>query len=170
MNGYHCFNFIEKIYGLDSIKNCQIFTLIYHSIFPTGRCMTFRGRCKKSQGWCKTIWGGGIAHLPTKSGQCKNTLPNFFILHLSGFIAADNKDNGTWTQLWLVTDYHRNGSLCDYLTNVKELNINSMLSMATSIASGLAHLHMEVRGTQGKPAIAHRDLKSRNILVKNDGK
>jgi serine/threonine protein kinase len=89
---------------------------------------------------------------------------------LSGFIAADKKNNGTWTQLWLVTDYHRNGSLCDYLTNVKELNINSMLSMATSIASGLAHLHMEVRGTQGKPAIAHRDLKSRNILVKNDGK
>ena len=23
-------------------------------------------------------------------------------------------DNGTWTQLWLVTDYHENGSLFDY--------------------------------------------------------
>ena len=92
------------------------------------------------------------------------------IFHLLGFIAADNKDNGTWTQLWLVTDYHKNGSLCDYLTNVSELNIDSMLDMAISIASGLAHLHMEVHGTRGKPAIAHRDLKSRNILVKNDGK
>ncbi|XP_028402960.1 TGF-beta receptor type-1-like [Dendronephthya gigantea] len=89
--------------------------------------------------------------------------------NILGFIAADNKDNGTWTQLWLVTDYHKNGSLCDYLTNVKELNVNSMLNMAISVASGLTHLHMEVRGTKGKPAIAHRDLKSRNILVKNDG-
>uniref|UniRef100_A0A3Q4C141 receptor protein serine/threonine kinase n=1 Tax=Mola mola TaxID=94237 RepID=A0A3Q4C141_MOLML len=55
--------------------------------------------------------------------------------NILGFIAADNKDNGTWTQLWLV---------------------------------GLAHLHMEILGTQGKPGIAHRDLKSKNILVKKN--
>ena len=132
--------------------------------------MTFRGRCKIISRVVQNDLGGGGCAPPHKIRPCKNTLPNFFILHLSGFIAADNKDNGTWTQLWLVTDYHRNGSLCDYLTNVKELNINSMLSMTTSIASGLTHLHMEVHGTRGKPAIAHRDLKSRNILVKNDGK
>ncbi len=41
--------------------------------------------------------------------------------------------------------------------------------MAISIATGLAHLHMEIVGTQGKPAIAHRDLKSKNILVKSNG-
>ena len=41
-----------------------------------------------------------------------------------------------------------------------------MLKMAQSIATGLAHLHMEILGTQGKPAIAHRDLKSKNILVR----
>ena len=35
--------------------------------------------------------------------------------NILGFIAADNKDNGTWTQLWLVTDYHEHGSLFDYL-------------------------------------------------------
>ena len=40
--------------------------------------------------------------------------------------------------------------------------------MAMSIATGLTHLHLEISGTQGKPAIAHRDLKSRNILVKKD--
>jgi len=44
-----------------------------------------------------------------------------------------------------------------------------MLILALSAASGLAHLHMEITGTMGKPAIAHRDLKSRNILVKNNG-
>jgi hypothetical protein len=40
--------------------------------------------------------------------------------------------------------------------------------MALSIATGLNHLHMPIVGTQGKPAIAHRDLKTKNILVKKD--
>ena len=44
----------------------------------------------------------------------------------------------------------------------------TMLEMALSIATGLTHLHLETLGTQGKPAIAHRDLKSRNILVKKE--
>ena len=43
-----------------------------------------------------------------------------------------------------------------------------MLNMALSIATGLAHLHMNIVGTRGKPAIAHRDLKSKNILVKKN--
>lgn len=84
-------------------------------------------------------------------------------------MAADNKDNGAWTQLWLVTDYLERGSLYDYLQLVT-LDVESMLKMAVSIASGLAHLHIEIVGTQGKPAIAHRDLKSKNILVKRNGK
>lgn len=87
---------------------------------------------------------------------------------LSGFVAADNKDNGAWTQLWLVTDYLEKGSLYDYLQLVT-LDVQSMLKLAVSIASGLAHLHIEIVGTQGKPAIAHRDLKSKNILVKRNG-
>ncbi|XP_060652501.1 TGF-beta receptor type-1 isoform X3 [Drosophila nasuta] len=87
--------------------------------------------------------------------------------NILGFIAADNKDNGTWTQLWLVTDYHENGSLFDYLTT-HTVDTNTMLNMALSIATGLAHLHMDIVGTRGKPAIAHRDLKSKNILVKTN--
>lgn len=43
-----------------------------------------------------------------------------------------------------------------------------MLLMALSIATGLAHLHMDIVGTKGKPAIAHRDLKTKNILVKTN--
>ncbi|XP_076387661.1 TGF-beta receptor type-1 babo isoform X4 [Megachile rotundata] len=88
--------------------------------------------------------------------------------NILGFIAADNKDNGTWTQLWLITDYHEKGSLFDYL-NVSTVDTNGMIRMALSITTGLAHLHMEIVGTQGKPAIAHRDLKSKNILVKTNG-
>ncbi|KAM8829633.1 LOW QUALITY PROTEIN: activin A receptor type 1Ba [Synchiropus picturatus] len=88
--------------------------------------------------------------------------------NILGFIAADNKDNGTWTQLWLVSDYHELGSLFDYL-NRYSVTIEGMIKLALSAASGLAHLHMEILGTQGKPGIAHRDLKSKNILVKKNG-
>lgn len=40
------------------------------------------------------------------------------------------------------------------------------MTAALSTISGLLHLHTEIFGTQGKPAIAHRDIKSKNILVK----
>ena len=36
--------------------------------------------------------------------------------NILGFIAADNKDNGQWTELWLITDYHERGSIYDYLS------------------------------------------------------
>ncbi|XP_051865677.1 activin receptor type-1B-like isoform X1 [Pristis pectinata] len=88
--------------------------------------------------------------------------------NILGFIAADNKDNGTWTQLWLVSDYHEHGSLFDYL-NKYTVTVEGLIKLALSAVSGLAHLHMEIVGTQGKPGIAHRDLKSKNILVKKNG-
>lgn len=58
-------------------------------------------------------------------------------------------DNGTWTQLWLVSDYHEHGSLFDYL-NRYTVTVEGMIKLSLSIASGLAHLHMEIVGTQGK--------------------
>ncbi|CAG9788501.1 unnamed protein product [Diatraea saccharalis] len=85
-----------------------------------------------------------------------------------GFIAADIKGTGSWTQMLLITDYHENGSLHDYLQTVA-LDPASLVEMAYSIVSGLAHLHMDIFGTKGKPAIAHRDIKSKNILVKRNG-
>lgn len=61
-------------------------------------------------------------------------------------------DNGTWTQLWLVSDYHEHGSLFDYL-NRYTVTIEGMIKLALSAASGLAHLHMEIVGTQGKSEV-----------------
>ncbi|XP_047737705.1 TGF-beta receptor type-1 [Hyalella azteca] len=89
--------------------------------------------------------------------------------NILGFIAADNKDNGTWTQLWLVAEFHPHGSLFDFLLR-GPIDPASLVRMAHSIATGLAHLHMDIMGgTEGKPAIAHRDLKSKNILVRSNG-
>lgn len=92
--------------------------------------------------------------------------PSFCLF--AGFIAADIKGTGSWTQLYLITDYHENGSLYDYLKSTT-LDNKAMLRLAYSSVSGLCHLHTEIFGTQGKPAIAHRDLKSKNILVKRNG-
>ncbi|XP_023935564.1 bone morphogenetic protein receptor type-1B isoform X2 [Bicyclus anynana] len=88
--------------------------------------------------------------------------------NILGFIAADIKGTGSWTQMLLITDYHENGSLHDYLQTVV-LDTQGLMTMAYSIVSGLAHLHMDIFGTKGKPAIAHRDIKSKNILVKRNG-
>lgn len=88
--------------------------------------------------------------------------------NILGFIAADIKGTGSWTQLYLITDYHENGSLYDYLKSTT-LDTKAMLKLAYSSVSGLCHLHTEIFGTKGKPAIAHRDLKSKNILVKKNG-
>lgn len=91
-----------------------------------------------------------------------------FFIPSPGFIAADIKGTGSWTQLYLITDYHENGSLYDYLKS-NTLDVKALLKLAYSSISGLCHLHTEIYGTQGKPAIAHRDLKSKNILVKKNG-
>lgn len=84
-----------------------------------------------------------------------------------GFIASDMTSRNSSTQLWLITHYHENGSLYDYLQRTA-LDVETCLGLASSIICGLVHLHVEIFGTQGKPAIAHRDLKSRNILVKSN--
>lgn len=87
--------------------------------------------------------------------------------NILGFIAADIKGTGSWTQMLLITDYHERGSLHDFLQK-NVLNPRMLKNLALSLASGLAHLHTEIFGTPGKPAIAHRDIKSKNILVKNN--
>ncbi|ELK27111.1 Bone morphogenetic protein receptor type-1A [Myotis davidii] len=88
--------------------------------------------------------------------------------NILGFIAADIKGTGSWTQLYLITDYHEHGSLYDFL-KCTTLDTRALLKLAYSAACGLCHLHTEIYGTQGKPAIAHRDLKSKNVLIKKNG-
>lgn len=87
--------------------------------------------------------------------------------NILGFIAADIRGTGGTTSMLLITDYHTIGSLYDFLKNY-ELTEEQLLRLGLSAASGLAHLHLEIHGHRGKPAIAHRDIKSRNILVKQN--
>lgn len=59
-------------------------------------------------------------------------------------------DNGTLTQLLLVTEYHEKGSLYDHLNQVQNLDIPTMIVICHTIACGLSHLHMEIFGKQGE--------------------
>nr|ALR88679.1 activin receptor type I-like mw [Saccoglossus kowalevskii] len=87
--------------------------------------------------------------------------------NILGFIASDMCSRHSCTQLWLIAHYHEHGSLYDYL-NRNTIDVDVMLQFMLSAVSGLVHLHTEIFGTQGKPAIAHRDIKSKNILVKKN--
>ncbi|EDV20963.1 uncharacterized protein TRIADDRAFT_3190, partial [Trichoplax adhaerens] len=74
-------------------------------------------------------------------------------------------------EYWIVTEFHCQGSLHGFLKD-NALDWNAAIKMARSIAEGLAYLHWEGIGTDGelsKPSIAHRDFKSKNVLVKSDG-
>ncbi|XP_073840824.1 kinase protein wishful thinking [Musca autumnalis] len=60
------------------------------------------------------------------------------------------------------------GCLQDWLIP-NTLNFETFCGMVKSITRGLSHLHTELRrGEEHKPCIAHRDLNTRNILVKSD--
>ncbi|XP_049955024.1 bone morphogenetic protein receptor type-2 isoform X2 [Schistocerca serialis cubense] len=68
----------------------------------------------------------------------------------------------------LVLSYATNGCLQDYLRS-NLVDWNCLCRMALSVAKGLAHLHTDIRkGDKFKPCVTHRDLNSRNILVKAD--
>lgn len=87
--------------------------------------------------------------------------------HVLGFIAADIRTIGTESKLLLITEYHKYGSLFDFLQNFT-YDYRILLRLAYTTVSGLSYLHREIYGMKGKPPIAHRDIKSRNILVKSN--
>ena len=72
------------------------------------------------------------------------------------------------TQYWVVTEYHKLGSLCAFL-EANTLTTVQVEEMARSIARGLNFLHQEVKNVnRGKPALAHCDMKTTNILLKDE--
>lgn len=88
--------------------------------------------------------------------------------NILGYIGSDMTSYNSSTQLWVLTHYYPLGSLYDHLIRTA-LSHHDMAIICLSIANGLVHLHNEIFGTEGKPAIAHRDLKSKNILVRENG-
>ncbi|VEL32807.1 unnamed protein product [Protopolystoma xenopodis] len=88
--------------------------------------------------------------------------------NLLAYYASDMISINGCTQLWLITAYHPRGCLHNYLM-ANSISLIEGLRLARSAAAGLAFLHAEITGLQSKPSIAHRDIKSKNILVREDG-
>ncbi|KAG7474279.1 TGF-beta receptor type-2-like [Solea senegalensis] len=87
------------------------------------------------------------------------------ILH---FLTAEERK--VEKQYWLITAFHPRGNLQEYLTH-HVISWEELQVLGSSLARGVAHLHSD-RLLCGRPKSfvpeAHRDLKSSNILVKND--
>ncbi|KAL3874147.1 hypothetical protein ACJMK2_037198 [Sinanodonta woodiana] len=83
------------------------------------------------------------------------------------YYASDVCSRQSFTQLWLVVQYHKEGSLYNFLQS-NPVTYRQMVIMCHSIAAGLVYLHQDIVGCPGKPAIVHRDMKSKNVLVKDD--
>lgn len=139
---------------------------------------------KKAQGRFGTVWKAqmkpeevAVKIFPMADKQSWMTEQEIFKLpqmkhkNILQFIGADKFPEGGETKLWLITAYHPNGSLCDYLKS-HTVTWDELCKIAESMARGLMHLHEEIpatsKGDRIKPAIAHRDFKSKNVLLKND--
>nr|XP_006815858.1 PREDICTED: TGF-beta receptor type-2 [Saccoglossus kowalevskii] len=90
--------------------------------------------------------------------------------HILEYITSRENINGTPQQHWIITAYHEHGSLRDYLTKYV-ISWNELCTMGKTLMSGLAQLHSYSTGQDYIPKIpvAHRDMKSSNVLVKCDG-
>jgi len=89
--------------------------------------------------------------------------------NILGFIASDIMDNtaNQEIQRLIITDYQPYGSLYDFLL-AHSFDYRILFRLAYSAISGLSYIHRVVTGSREKPAIAHRDITSKNILVKEN--
>lgn len=88
------------------------------------------------------------------------------------YIATESRGSGYQSELFMITEYYPLGSLCVYLRNHR-VSWEQACCMVRSLAKGLAHLHSEwYTNSAGilaeKYAVAHRDVKSANVLVRSD--
>uniref|UniRef100_A0A3B3H3Q4 Serine/threonine-protein kinase receptor n=1 Tax=Oryzias latipes TaxID=8090 RepID=A0A3B3H3Q4_ORYLA len=93
--------------------------------------------------------------------------------NLVQFLAAEERSlpSDTLRTYWIVLAHYSLGNMQDHLT-ANTLSWEELVSLASSIANGLAHLHSETNIWCicihfSLVPVAHRDLKSSNILIKN---
>ncbi|XP_032238544.1 bone morphogenetic protein receptor type-2 isoform X2 [Nematostella vectensis] len=80
------------------------------------------------------------------------------------FFAACERETNSSPEYLLLSEYHPRGSLQNYLRQ-HSVCWREMCIMGSSMSAGLAFLHQDAN----KPSFAHRDINSKNILVKVDG-
>ncbi|XP_059177509.1 activin receptor type-2A-like [Physella acuta] len=97
-------------------------------------------------------------------------LPQMKHENILRFIASERKEDNLTTELWLITEFHEKGSLCDFLKG-NTITWAQLCHIGYTMTRGLAYLHDEIPSLNhmhSKPAVAHRDFKSKNVLLKQD--
>jgi len=94
-------------------------------------------------------------------------------INIAEFVTSDILHQGYCFEGIIVMKYYEQGSLLNYIRQ-HTLSLTHLLKLAYSITNGLAYLHGE--GSQQKGSsmslhagVAHRDLNTRNILIKANG-
>ena len=110
-------------------------------------------------------------HTPTNYSASSNC-PHADLARLSAsFIGVEKHTDLAQVEYWILSEYCDNGSLSDYLKG-HLVTWAEALRVAEGVSRGLAHLHEEapLSRTAGaaKPAVAHRDFKSKNVLLRRD--
>ncbi|CAJ0587546.1 unnamed protein product, partial [Mesorhabditis spiculigera] len=83
-------------------------------------------------------------------------------------IAGDKKSDIIESlQSWIITEFHERGSLYDYLST-HTVDRHQAIRMLHTLNAGMEFLHGALSGDKVKPPIAHRDMKSKNVLVRYD--
>ncbi|XP_042301709.1 activin receptor type-2A isoform X2 [Sceloporus undulatus] len=97
------------------------------------------------------------------------SLPGMKHENILQFIGAEKRGTNIDVDLWLITAFHEKGSLTDFL-KANVVSWNELCHIAETMAKGLAYLHEDIPGLKDghKPAISHRDIKSKNVLLKNN--
>ncbi|KAJ8984861.1 hypothetical protein NQ317_002700, partial [Molorchus minor] len=98
-------------------------------------------------------------------------LPSMKHPNILNYIGVEKRGDNLQAEFWLITAYHERGSLCDFL-KAHTLTWTELCRIAETMARGLIHLHDAIPGKSPneptKPSVAHRDFKSKNVLLKSD--
>ncbi|XP_041807383.1 bone morphogenetic protein receptor type-2-like isoform X2 [Chelmon rostratus] len=89
--------------------------------------------------------------------------------NIARFLTADERTTGDGRPEFLILlEFYPHGCLSRYLS-LHTVDWSTCCRMTHGVTRGLAFLHTELyRGDQYKPAVAHRDVTSRNVLVRAD--
>ncbi|KAK2840485.1 hypothetical protein Q5P01_014225 [Channa striata] len=89
--------------------------------------------------------------------------------NIARFLATDERTAADGrTEFLILMEFYPHGCLSRYLS-VHTVDWLTCCSMTQGVTRGLAFLHTEIyRADQYKPAVAHRDVTSRNVLVRAD--
>jgi len=162
--------------GVDSLEMNKPIDLL--EIWARGKFgAVWRGRWKPLNGDPPRIVAVKIFPLQDKASwkaeQDIYKLPRMDHANILKFLGVESRgENSMEREYWLTSEFHERGSLCDFLkSNV--VSWDDLCKIALSMARGLTHLHEEIPEQPGlnvdmKPAIAHRDFKSKNVLIKSD--